>query len=108
MGSLASHLILRTVLGQIYADVVVHGLRPEIPLDLDGLPGGSFQNIRDYILLLTQCWSEDPEDRPGLPAVIGLLRQLIEATMQDASYVNHPLRAEEREFCSGRHDSPFF
>ena len=57
--------------------VTVERLRPDLPSDLDAVPGGSFAGMPEYLALMQGCWDQDPEARPDFESIIGRLRRLL-------------------------------
>lgn len=57
--------------------VTVERLRPDLPSDLNALPGGSFAGMPEYLGLMQGCWDQDPEARPDFESIIGRLRRLL-------------------------------
>ena len=49
-----------------------HGpdFRPEIPENLDSLPGGTFDGIHHYIQLMRDCWAEVHFSTQGLAIIL--------------------------------------
>ena len=57
--------------------VTVEKLRPDIPPDADGLPGGAFAGLGEYVNLMKACWAQDATARPDFETIIGRLRRLL-------------------------------
>lgn len=55
--------------GQICENVVVQGLRPEVP---EGMP-------EDYSRLMQGCWQQEPQQRPSMAQVVQRLGEMLEA-----------------------------
>jgi len=62
---------------QVHAMVTVEKLRPDLPGNIGGTPGGTFGGISDYLSLMSDCWAQSPEDRPDFESVIGRLRRML-------------------------------
>ncbi len=63
---------------QIVVAVMARRERPAVPADLFALPGGAFDGMEQYLDLMRQCWSGDPEARPSFTNIIKCLRHLSE------------------------------
>ena len=57
--------------------VTVEKLRPDIPPEVDELPGGAFAGLAEYIDLMKACWAQDAAERPDFETIIGRLRRLL-------------------------------
>ncbi len=64
---------------QIIVAIAERRQRPEIPADLEALPGGSFAGMPEYLALMKRCWAEEPRQRPAFDEVISDLRNLMDA-----------------------------
>eukprot|EP00884_Botryococcus_braunii_P005426 jgi/Botrbrau1/14885/Bobra.0248s0004.1 len=62
---------------QIVVAMTASDKRPELPKELEKLPGGTFRGAEAYINMMQQCWRREPDQRPGIADVINLLRRLI-------------------------------
>ena len=66
---MCGRLTQRLVVLQVVALVTEGAQRPELPAPED-LPGsGSFEGYSEYILLMEQCWDQDPAARPTFAQV---------------------------------------
>ncbi len=43
---------------QVHAMVTVEKLRPDLPADIGGTPGGTFGGISEYLGLMAGCWAQ--------------------------------------------------
>ncbi len=57
--------------------VTVEKLRPDIPPEVDELPGGAFAGLGEYVNLMQACWAQDATARPDFETIIGRLRRLL-------------------------------
>ncbi len=64
---------------QIVVAVMSRGERPMVPADLVALPGGTFHGMEQYLVLMRQCWSDNPKARPCFTDIIKCLRHLGDA-----------------------------
>ena len=62
---------------QVHAMVTVEKLRPDIPPEVDELPGGAFAGLGEYVNLMKACWAQDATARPDFETIIGRLRRLL-------------------------------
>lgn len=67
---------------QVVALVTEGAQRPELPA-FENLPGsGPFAGYSEYLMLMEQCWHQDPAARPTFAQVITVLRKLLAAEMR--------------------------
>lgn len=62
---------------QVHAMVTVEHMRPDLPVDVATTSGGTFGDMKDYLALMSDCWSQDADDRPDFESVIGRLRRML-------------------------------
>ncbi|KAA6426630.1 MAG: kinase [Trebouxia sp. A1-2] len=80
---------------QVVALVTEGAQRPELPAPED-LPGtGAFAGYSEYIMLMEQCWDQDPAARPTFAQVITVLRKMLAAEMRAKSSNNAELNPQK-------------
>lgn len=65
---------------------VTSGERPPVPPDPAALLGGTFPCLAKYVVLMQECWAQQPQQRPTFADITARLRE-----MQDACWPRHTL-----------------